>query len=773
MAAALVLGLVAVQLLLLSPEATSAAVIIALVLHQVVFVLCRRRRHLVSGAAALIAALAAGAAVGAVEPWSRPLFKHSEQLLAGQVSKVSRGRDDRWRARLRLEAVATVGKGEAGPLRSTFPGELFVTLDEPDARRLVPRQRVLVRVRQVRDRQRANFGDGSWSRPPRFAWAVAGPLVIDEAPWWARALERLRRRLRARLHRVLEPEAAALATALVVGDRSGLPAATMDAFRRTGAAHLLAVSGLHISLISGLIFWGCTAVLLRTSLAARGRVAALAVAPATLGCWSYALVTGAGPPAVRAAIMTSAALLAWAVGRPSRADHAVWLAAVILLVDRPELAFRAGFQLSFAAVLVLQRLGLSGLTRSTSNEADSGGLVRCGRALRKATTTALIASLVTAPVVAHHFGYLSPWAPVVNVVAVPVMGAALLPATLILAAVAAAWEPLGGVLALPVGAGLELFLGGLRAASELPSSAVSVPRPTMLEATGLVTALVLVLWRRRWMTLVALALVAVVTVTAIARLQAPRLQRELRLTFVDVGSGDATLIELPGGGRVLIDAGPRAAQVSSPNEVVTALGRRGWGQLRLLALTHGHADHVTGAPAVLEAVGAASLWRPGVESGPRRCGAQVIGGVRFEVLYPCDRSVAGLEENDRSLVLRLVYGDVAVLLPGDIEAAAEARLLSAGHQLRAQVLKLPHHGSDTSSSEAFLEAVDPELAVASCGRSRRRRLPHPRVAARLARRGAMVLGTAEVGAVEVVTDGERIEVATARLGAVRLRAAGR
>jgi len=151
------------------------------------------------------------------------------------------------------------------------------------------------------------------------------------------------------------------------------------------------------------------------------------------------------------------------------------------------------------------------------------------------------------------------------------------------------------------------------------------------------------------------------------------------------------------------------------------------------------------------------------------CGSWMLPGeVRVEALHPCRAEDAGLTENDRSLVLRLTYGDVALLLPGDIEIESERILVERSSELRATVLKLPHHGSETSSSEGLLDVVRPEVAIGSCARSRRRRLPDASVESRLHGRGVLVLSTAELGAIRLTTDGERIRFDTARVGRLDL-----
>ncbi len=247
----------------------------------------------------------------------------------------------------------------------------------------------------------------------------------------------------------------------------------------------------------------------------------------------------------------------------------------------------------------------------------------------------------------------------------------------------------------------------------------------------------------------------------------------LAVSFLDVGQGDATLLQGPDF-TILIDAGRH-----DRDDVVPHLRRRGVRALDLVIVTHPHADHIGQLPAVLDAFKVREVWMSGdvhtsqsyeraldalLASGagyhePRAGEVHQVGSLRIEVVNPAELT-GDLHEG--SVAVRAVFGEVAFLFTGDAEAHTEAAMISRGHELRAHVLQLGHHGSQTSSSSAFLEAVAPELAVYSAGEGNPYGHPHPEALARLRSLGVTVLGTDVRGTITVTTDGRTYHVETER-----------
>ncbi len=281
--------------------------------------------------------------------------------------------------------------------------------------------------------------------------------------------------------------------------------------------------------------------------------------------------------------------------------------------------------------------------------------------------------------------------------------------------------------------------------------------------------------RRRWRLGAALALLAVASGSLVARDVARRHDGRLRVTFLDVGQGDAAVVEAPGGRTFVIDGGGTYDGSFDPGQRVVEpfLRRLGVTAVDLVALSHPHPDHLGGLQRIVERFPVGALWTSG-DDGRDPAYARLVatargrgatteaparatfGAVTVEPLGPwLDGRIAappGMTVNDASLVLRIDFAGRSVLFPGDLEAAGEGELVgqaTAGQSVRADILKVPHHGSRTSSSDELLDAVAPSLAVASLGWQNRFRFPSPEVVARYAARRVRWLRTDQAGAVTV------------------------
>jgi competence protein ComEC len=542
---------------------------------------------------------------------------------------------------------------------------------------------------------------------------------------------------------------AGLLRAMLDGDRSGVPTDVADRMRRTGTWHLVSISGLHIGLCAT-VAWAIAWVLTRPLVMVwrYGGLRWLCAVAAIAAAVAYADVAGWPLPARRAVWMSAAGAIVAALRvRPGVAE-VLALAWLGTSAAEPGAIANAGAQLSFSAMIGMALVGPR-VTRWLPPDSKwwirwpVGGL---------ATTAGATAG--TLPTVAWYFQDLAPTAPFANLVAVPLMGTVATPALLLSQVLPA---PLGP-LALQV-ADLSITLG-LAALAPLDVTplhpAVGLPGATLLAAA--------VLLRRH---VIAAALLMTLALGLVARPAGVLVVR-----FLDVGQGDAALVEWPDGRAWLVDAGPPG------EDVLLALRRWGVHRLDAVVLTHPHPDHMGGLDALLRELPVASirvprLPLPGEDSfaallastpartilgvgGSDAAGTMggAVGAASYTFLHPGVGFAADGNVNDESLVFRITYGSRHFLFTGDIEAAGEAALVGA--DIRADVLKVPHHGSRTSSSQTFVDAVDPSLAVFGVGRDNRYGHPHAEVMARY--RGVDVARTDRDGTVEVRTDGRSLEV---------------
>jgi competence protein ComEC len=587
-------------------------------------------------------------------------------------------------------------------------------------------------------------------------------------------IDRARRHARRRIDATYPRDAAPMARALVLGE-SDLEPADTEAFRASGLSHILAVSGAHVIVaVLGLVR-ALESVLRRVErLCASLEVGRVAAAIGVPLAWLYADFAGAGGSVRRAAAMATAALLARALGR--RPDGARAFALSLLggaLVD-PLAAFDVSFCLSAAATAGL-------LLLSRPIEAFLARLPAPVRWAREPLAATLAATLCCAPWLAILSPSVSLAGLVANVVAVPLGEAISLPACLG-HLLLAPWPAAERGVALLASGSLLVVRAIARLGAAASWAAVAVPRPTSMQLALLGVVAVALFTRRPKDRLLAGALGAFAyLVLEVFAVRAGQPKGAVRITFLDVGQGDSALVDLPDGRAMLVDGGGAVGSPVDPGRSIVApfLRSRRRPRVDAAVLTHPHPDHFVGLASALPTVGVGELWDNGqgerTDAGPtyraliegaRRRGVPVLrprelcgkprafGGAEVRVLAPCPGLDASSNANDNSLVLRIAYGDRAALLVGDAEEGEEQRLLELDPgALRADLLKVGHHGSGTSSSPRFLDAVRPSAAVISCGVRNRFGHPHPRTLGALESRGVRVFRTDRAGAVVWWTDG--------------------
>ncbi len=692
---------------------------------------------------------------------------------------------------LRLEGVIVAGRYASSP-SALLEIEDGVVLG---SRERVPR-RARVSVRgldapsgtRVRVVARGQASDRFFNPSPHPEWPsahaadararlVGAPRVVREAPFWERAAHALRGALRARIEATLSPSAAALCRALLLGESGAIDREERDDVRGAGLSHVLAVSGLHVTLLAGALVWLCRAALLRVErLASRldvSRVAKALGVPIALG---YALLVGDAPSAWRAALTAS---VAWTLAAAGRRAHPVTVtaaAAVLIAALRPDDLPRPGFLLSIVATAAL-----------VSAPAAPASWARAGLVVSARTTVA------TAPFVAWMFGQVPLVGLLANLVVVPLAGGLLLPACALHAALALVAPPFAHVTA-PL---VELASGAFLAASEVFAAVPfgrDLPPPDVAQGVALAAGALALLSVRTWRARVA---VMVIALAALGGAELWLRHREqptgsLRVTFLDVGQGDGAIVDLPDGRVMVVDAGGAAHGGPDPGErvLVPLLRARRRARIDVLVLSHPHPDHYGGAAALVDALEIGEVWDTGqgeaeqpdgtlaqllararargaVVRGPEElCRAEHrFGPARARVRWPCPAFDAGWGPNDNSLVVELEHAGRRLWLTGDVEAHAEASL-SAARPAPIDVLKVAHHGSRTSSAPALLDALRPAIAVASMGRHNRFGHPHDEVWSRLEARVPCALRTDAHGGVIVTIGPDGALSAATTLGEV-------
>jgi competence protein ComEC len=610
-------------------------------------------------------------------------------------------------------------------------------------------------------------------------------------------IDRARAHARRRIALTFAPAATAMARALVLGEND-LPPDDARAFQKSGLSHMLAVSGTHLVFAVVALVHGITFLLVRMErLSARFVVSRWASLLGVGLSLIYADFAGGGGSAWRAAFMLSVAFLARALGRKPRTVRTFGLSTLVFALWDPLCAFDLSFMLSVAATAGLIWLGRPLGARC---EQISSRVVRF---LATSFAVTLSATIPCAPLLALLASGVTLAGLVANVLAAPLGETVALPlclAHLLLSPCA----PLERGAAL-VASGALLLVKQIAVASANASFfGLTLPEPDRFQLTTLIVFVVgLAALRRRTFSeleprarMRLRALWCAVSLLAFCGLElatrrAGRPARVLRASALDVGQGDSNLVDLPNGALLLIDGGGFIGSPVDPGKAVVlpVLRARRRSRVDIVVLSHPHPDHFTGLASALEDLDVGEMWDTGQGeaegAGPvyaslmrslrargvpirhpdELCGkVRTFAGATLRVLAPCPSFTPHRGANDNSIVISIEYGSRRFLFTGDAEHEEELELLQThAGDLRADYLKAGHHGSRTSTSEAFLSAVAPELATLSCGVRNRFGHPHAATVERLAEHGVRTLRLDRSGSVIVTTDGDSLTARAARL----------
>jgi competence protein ComEC len=714
--------------------------------------------------------------------------------------------------------VFLVGSGTYVNGKTRLPGKGTLFLRDCDLQ-LGSGDRIAFRTWVRKPRNRGNPGELDWethclNRGIIWQASVRGKdsvLLIRRGPRFSPSaiLFRLRERMAGFLDRHADAGVRGVLKGIVLGDRGELDPDLRKSFVDSGLVHLLSASGLHVAVVVlftlvlvRAVTWTKPSVFLHLPLR---KIAALA---SLVTMVVYCLLVGSRVPTVRATIMGMVFVSAVILDRRSLSANSLALAGIIILLYEPLSLFTPGFQLSFCAVAgilavvpVVMEKWWEKKKLDLTVESDrlthplTTRLIGFGAHVQAYITalfcTSVAAQIAVAPVLLMTFHSLPVYSLFANLVAVPIFTFAL-PLALSATIIGSVVPQIGAWMLVPAEHSVRaiIWVGGFFSA--LPYGVLRISSmgfSVFLLVSLLATAM---LWffrspsRRRFAvaSTCAAALTIALGLSWLLGFQAP----VLKVVYLNVGRGDSAIVSSPGGGCVLIDAGLRTAYFDAGRSIVSPfLQFSGIHSLAGAVISHPQMDHMGGLPAVMDGATPTRIWwnpietrseffelilakaeseripvlRADYSSRPIRLGKAYLSFINPSASGTGNRETSQ-QVNDSSVVCRLEFGSVSFLFCGDVGLEAEKELLASGRNLRADILKVGHHGSRTSTSQAFIDAVRPRLAVVSCSYPAHGSFPSPVVMRRLRSSGARVLWTGRDGAVTVETDGKTITYETGR-----------
>ncbi|HEY3151177.1 MAG TPA: DNA internalization-related competence protein ComEC/Rec2, partial [Candidatus Binatia bacterium] len=614
-------------------------------------------------------------------------------------------------------------------------------------------------------------------------------LARDPGPLRA-FIEDLRREIRRFIERNFSQDHGALIKALVVGDMGAISKDMRTAFTAAGVNHVLSISGLHVAMLGLVVFvlirYGCS---FSTFLLLHWNLLKLATFFSFVAVVFYTALAGAMVPTVRSAIMIGVYELAVLLDREEEVFASLTLAALLIALVWPGVIADISFQLSFLAVLFIV-WGMRkvhdwfAVTKSDELPQEKSWIMHRFRQMGMHLAVPLLATLGTGPLIAHYFGHLSLVGFIANPLIVPLVGFVVVPVGLILGFCAVAAPELASLLTGPTEKLTSLTIWMVDGLARFPLANIAVPSPNMIEVVGLYGLLLCLFILRNRARVVIVLIVAAVLLAADSAYWWDQRHRskELRITHLNVGQGDAAVIELPGSKVLLIDAGGTASGEFDTGDGIVAPFLRSRKILRVdfLLVSHSRIDHYGGMRTIVNEFSPQEFWsgsgkgqtsrfddledaleKAKITRVPMSNGepCRIIDEVKLCVLFPpADKS------DDTSVVVRLDYGKLRYLFASDIDKRDEALLAQKPMELRSTIVKIPRHGSATASTAEFIAAVQPRLAVLSAGARSRSEAQREEVTGRYRGSGAQVLNTYEDGAITLETDGETVRYKTHKSG---------
>lgn len=604
--------------------------------------------------------------------------------------------------------------------------------------------------------------------------------------------------------------------AMILGDQKEIPPEVMDKFNQTGTSHIIAISGFNVGIIAIFSIF-LFRILMKSSevLLLKFNIVKISTALSFIPIAVFTFIAGMGVSVVRATIMALTFLIAILLGKVRDLYNTLALAALIILVISPPSLFDISFQLSFMAVAAILFMTpiLTALVPKPDPEQHPRYKRIAGRVFYDTALFLIVsvsATLGTMPLVVFYFNRVSAVSLLANLIVVPIMGVVALPVCMAII-LAAPLSSAFAILLIKISTLLvQISVALVDFFSSLPGSSFFVTTPTLFEIAAyyllMIVAFKLIEIRTdqhhhdqhngkeiapegMGLKIVLSGLLLFFFVSNLYHPITDLKDKRLRITAIDVGQGASTLVQFPQGKKMLIDGGGFYEDSFDIGKYVVApyLWHEKIRKIDVLVLTHVHPDHLNGLIFIAKNFKVEEVWMNGQisETEPYQEFKRIIreknihrrfvsaetspaslGGVIVKIFNPehpidlHDAAETFEDINNQSIVMKLIFGKISVLLPADISSPSEDRLIHTGIHLRSDILFVPHHGGFTSSTLPFLNAVEPRIAVASSGYENVFRDPHPDVLQRYEARKVKIFRTDRDGAVTITTDGQKITIDT-------------
>ena len=620
-------------------------------------------------------------------------------------------------------------------------------------------------------------------------------MVVDEGKGLMTCIHKKRQRLAWIMDNSLSEESAALHKAVIPGLKSGIGQEMRDGFSATGLAHLLSISGTHFGLLGFIMFTLVRGFVKRlpSSLLVRmtvvitpTQIAVLITLPVLI---SYAFISGASLPTIRSLVMVIIYMLALYLGRKDQWLNSLAIAAIVILIWNPGSLFELSFQLSFFAVLSIGAV----MERYMNHDKQQPALKyhpvnhendNCMKRMMKRSGATLIITIAavmgTAPFVVIYFNRFPLISPLTNLIITPLICFAVLPLGFFTGFLALFLD----MSLLPLAEFTEwltlISLKLVKGFSHIPYATISMHSPTISEIILFYAGLLFIFRHKdnmKW------RVIPVFLVIFIYLVRPYFISNNFSVTFLDVGQGEASIVQLPGNEVMLIDGGVQRPDIGRM-VIAPFLMSKGIKDIDYMVQSHAHPDHYGGLGYIMDNFNVREVWTNGnfmtgeksflhraeknwVKHRILRRG-DMLENVNYKitVLHPCQSFYADSprgefsDENSSSLVLKIEAENTSILFTGDIEEEAEQDMLYLDTWLKSDILKVPHHGGRTSSSADFIQAVRPKVAVVSAGKNNPFHHPHKTTVQRYKKAGVNLFRTDMNGAITITSVDDSLHLST-------------